>query len=157
MNVAFARKCHRFIAGASLFATASCARKPGPSLNPMHAAPICDKTPMKRLGRAVEIPEIHRRIDFGTVIGTVVQDETGDALEGAVVDLTLIDHAPDTAPIARFTNSKGGFGFDSLTPATYRLLVKRIGEWPRLDTIQATAGRVDTVSLRMRANRCFGY
>ena len=157
MNVAFIRNRYSLIASATLLAALSCARKPDPSLDPMHAAPVCDTTPIKPLGRVVEIPEMHRRADFGVLTGAVMQDETGDAIEGAVVDLTLIDRAPDAAPVSRYTNSKGGFSFDSVKPATYRLRVRRIGEVASTDTIRPSAGRIDSLSLRMRAYRCYGY
>ena len=157
MNVAFMRSPNTLIASATLFAALSCARKPAPSLDPMHAAPVCDTTPMKPLGRFVAIPEMHSRADFGVLTGAVLQDETGDAIEGAVVDLTVIDRAPDAPPVWRYTNSKGGFSFDSLRPATYKLRVRRIGEVAGTDTIRPSAGRVDTLSPRMRAYRCYGY
>jgi hypothetical protein len=157
MNVTFTRSRYTLIASATLFAALSCARKPGPSLDPMYAAPVCDTTPMKPFGRVVAIPEMHRRADFGVLTGAVLQDETGDAIEGAVVDLMVIDRAPDGPPAWRYTNSKGGFSFDSLTPATYRLRVRRIGEVAGTDTIRPSAGRIDTLSLRMRAYRCYGY
>jgi protocatechuate 3,4-dioxygenase beta subunit len=123
----------------------------------MHSAGVCDTTPMKPLGRPVEIPEMHRRTDFGVLTGTVLQDETGDAIEGAVVDLIVLDRAPDSTQIWRYTNSKGGFSFDSLNPGTYRLRARRVGESVGIDTVQARVGRVDTLSVRMRAFRCYGY
>jgi hypothetical protein len=157
MNVFFIRCRYSLIGSAALFPILSCARKPGPSLDPMHAPPVCDTTPMRPLGRVVEIPEMHRRADFGVVTGAVLQDETGDAIEGAVVDITVIDPAPGAAPISRYTNSKGGFSFDSVKPATYRLRVRRLGEVAGIDTIRPAPGRIDTLSLRMRAYRCYGY
>ena len=157
MNVRFIRGQYSLIANAALFAVLSCARKPGPSLDPMLAPPVCDTTPMKPLGRVVEIPEMHRRAGFGVLTGEVLQDETGDAIEGAVVDLAAIDGAPDTAPTWRYTNSNGGFSFDSVKPATYKLRVRRVGEVAGTDTIRPSAGRIDTLFLRMRAYRCYGY
>src|ERR1700682_4577423 len=109
MNAVFIRSRYSLIGSAALFAALSCARKPDPSLDPMHSAGVCDTTPMKPLGRVVEVPEMHRRTDFGVLTGAVLQDETGDAIEGAVVDLRVLDRAPDSAPIWRYTNSKGGF------------------------------------------------
>jgi protocatechuate 3,4-dioxygenase beta subunit len=157
MNAFFIRSRHSLIGSAALFAILSCARKPDPSLDPMHSAGVCDTTPMKPLGRTVQIPEMHRRTDFGVLTGAVLQDETGDAIEGAVVDIRVLDRAPDTAQIWRYTNSKGGFSFDSLKPATYRLRARRLGQSVGVDTIHPRAGRVDTLSLRMRAYRCYGY
>ena len=157
MNVALTRSRYSLVASATFFAALSCAQKPSPSLDPMHAAPVCDTTPMKPFGRVVEIPEVHPRPDFGVLTGAVLQDETSDAIEGAVIDLTVIDRAPETAPVWRYTNSKGGFSFDSLKPATYRLRVRRIGETAGTDTIRPSAGRIDTLRYRMRAYRCDGY
>ena len=157
MIMVFNRGPYALAGSAILCAALSCARKPGPSLDPMHAAPVCDTTPMKPLGRVVAIPEMHRRTDFGVVTGAVVQDETGDAIQGAVVDLLVIDRASDAPQVQRYTDSKGGFSFDSLRPATYRIRVRRIGEVAATDTIRSSAGRIDTLSLRMRAYRCYGY
>src|SRR6267378_4495221 len=157
MNVFFIHSRYTLIAGTTLFSILSCARKPGPSLDPMHAPPVSDSTPMKPLGRVVEIPEMHRRADFGVLTGAVLQNETGDAIDGAVVDLTVIDPVPDAAAVSRYTNSKGGFSFDSVKPATYRLRVRRLGEVAGIATIRPAPGRIDTLSLRMRAYRCYGY
>ena len=157
MNVVFVRSRDSLIVGATVFSALSCARTLDPSLDPMRAPPICDTTPMKPLGRVVEIPEMHRRAGFGVLTGAVLQDETGDAIEGAVVYLAAIDGAPDTATTWRYTNAKGGFSFDSVKPATYKLRVRRLGEVAGTDTIRPSAGRVDTLSLRMRAYRCYGY
>ena len=157
MKVVFVRSRYGLIVAATLFSALSCARTPDPSLDPMRAPPICDATPMKPLGRVVEIPEMHRRAGFGVLTGAVLQDETGDAIEGAVVYLAAIDGAPDTAPTWRYTNAKGGFSFDSVKPATYKLRVRRLGELAGTDTIRPSAGRIDTLSLRMRAYRCYGY
>ena len=157
MNVALTRSRYSLVASAAILAAFSCARKPSSSLDPMLAAPVCDTTPMKPSGRVVEIPEMHRRPDFGVLTGAVLQDETGDAIEGAAVDLTVVDRAPDASPVRRYTNSKGGFSFDSLKPVTYRLRVRRVGEVAGTDTIRPSGGRIDTLSLRMRAYRCYGY
>ena len=157
MNMVFIRSPYTLVASAILCAAFSCARTPGPSFDPMLAAPVCDTTAMKPLGRVVAIPEMHRRTDFGVVTGAVVQDETGDAIQGAVVDLLVIDRASDAPQVQRYTDSKGGFSFDSLRPATYRIRVRRIGEVAATDTIRSSAGRIDTLSLRMRAYRCYGY
>lgn len=148
---------YALISGLTFFAAVSCARKPDPSLDPMLAAPMCDTTLMRPFGRAVEIPEMPRRTDFAGLTGVVLQDETGDAIEGAVVDLRVLDRVPDSARIFRYTNSKGGFSFDSLKPGTYRLRARRVGESVGIDTIHPRAGRVDTLSVRMRAYRCYGY
>ena len=142
----------------TFFGALACARKPPePSLDPMLAAPVCDTTPMKALGRAVEIPATHPRANFGAVTGAVVQAETGDAIQGALVQLGPIDAVPGAERVWRYSNPKGGFSFDSLQPETYRLLVRRLGEMPTIDTIRPSAGRIDTLTLRMRAYRCYGY
>jgi Carboxypeptidase regulatory-like domain len=112
---------------------------------------------MKPLGRIVEIPRVHRREEFAVLTGAVSQRETGDALEGAVVDLRAVDDTAGSARIWRSTNSKGGFSFDSLAPGAYALRVRSLGEVADTATIRPRAGRIDTVTLRMRAYRCYGY
>jgi carboxypeptidase family protein len=151
------RSAYSLVASAALVAALSCARRADPELDPMHSVGACDTTPMKPFGRLVEIPDVHRRTDFGVLTGAVVQDETGDALEGAVVDLRVLDNPTDSARIWRYTNSKGGFSFDSLAPGVYGLRVRRVGEAFDTATIYPGAGRVDTLALRMRAYRCYGY
>jgi protocatechuate 3,4-dioxygenase beta subunit len=112
---------------------------------------------MKPLGRVVEIPGVHRREEFAVLTGSVSQRETGDALEGAVVDLRAVDDTAHSARIWRSTNSKGGFSFDSLAPRAYELRVRHLGEVADTATIRPSAGRVDTLRLRMIAYRCYGY
>jgi hypothetical protein len=155
--VILTRRTHSLVASASLFAVLSCARKTEPALDPMHAPATCDTTPMKPIGRVIEIPDVHRRDEFAVVTGAVVQRETGDALEGVVVDLRLVDDTAHSARIWRSTNSKGGFSFDSLAPRAYELRVRRIGEVADTATIRLSAGRIDTLTLRMSAYRCYGY
>src|ERR1700694_714240 len=98
MNAVFIRSRYSLIGSAALFAALSCARKHDPSLATMHSAGVCDTAPMKPLGRVVEVPEMHCRTDFGVLTGAVLQDETGDATEGAVGDLTVLVGAPASAP-----------------------------------------------------------
>ncbi len=158
MNAFFIRGFYTVIGSvAALSAAVSCARKADPALDPMHSVGVCNTTPMRPLGRAVEIPGTHRLTNFGVLTGAVVQDETGDALEGAVVDLRALDHPIDSTRLWRYTNSKGGFSFDSLESRAYRLRVRRLGERADTLSIRPMAGRVDTLTLRMRAYRCYGY
>ena len=112
---------------------------------------------MKPLGRVVEFPIMERRDKFAVLTGSVSQRETGDALEGAVVDLRPVDDTAHSARIWRSTNSKGGFSFDSLAPRAYELRVRHLGEVADTATIRLSAGRVDTLGLRMIAYRCYGY
>jgi hypothetical protein len=116
MNVFLPSTTHRVVASASLLASLACTPRADPALDPMHAPATCDTTPMKPLGRVVEIPIVERRETFAVLTGSVSQRETGDALEGAVVDLRAVDDTAHSARIWRSTNSKGGFSFDSLAP-----------------------------------------
>jgi hypothetical protein len=111
---------------------------------------------MKPVGRPVEMPSVRALPQFGAVIGTVVQAETGDALEGAVVGLTPNSDKLNSQPW-RGTDSKGGFAFDSVVPGGNQLRVRKLGEYKDSLTIHTVAGRVDTVQFRMRAYRCYGY
>ena len=158
MNTSFLLDRYNLIVSATFLAALACGRKPPePSLDPMLAAPTCDTTPMKAVGRAVEIPETYPRATFGVVTGAVVQAETGDAIQDALVQLAPIDAVRGAERVWHYSNPKGGFSFDSLQPATYRLSVRRLGEMPSIDTVRPSAGRIDTLTLRMRAYRCYGY
>ncbi len=145
------------VSSAVPIAAISCARRPDPSLDPMRSTGWCDTTPMKPIGRRAEVPNARALTQFGAVTGTVVQAETGDALQGAVVNLVRITDAKDQSQPWRGTDSKGAFTFDSIMPGRYQLRVRRVGEYYDTLTIQPVAGRVDTVRLRMRAYRCYGY
>jgi hypothetical protein len=139
----------------ALLAVMACARKPTPPPDPMQTV-SCDTTPMKPLGRVVEIPDVHPRRGFAVLTGAVVQEETGDAIDGAAVTLIPLD-TTNPAPLWRQTNSKGGFSFDSLSSRSYRLRVLRVGENPGGLIVHTTEARLDTVTVRMRASRCYGY
>ena len=134
----------------------SCSRQPPPSIDAMSTG-YCDTSPMKPIGLPVEIPSVRARPQLGAVTGTVSQAETGDALQGALVSLMQSSEATLESSPWRATDSKGGFAFDSIVPGTYHVRVRRIGENSDTLTIQPTSGRVDTVRIRMRAYRCYGY
>jgi hypothetical protein len=157
MTLFLPRTAHCAVGSASLLVALACARRADPALDPMHAPATCDTTPTKPLGRVVEIPGVHRREEFAVLTGSVSQRETGDALEGAVVDLRAVDDTAHSARIWRSTNSKGGFSFDSLPSRAYELRVRHLGEVADTATIRPSAGHVDTLRLRMIAYRCYGY
>ena len=134
----------------------ACAPQAAPSIDAMSTG-LCDTSPMKPIGRPLEIPIVQARPHLGAVTGTVAQAETGDALEGAIVSLMQSNEVqPESSPW-RGTDSKGGFAFDSIVPGSYQLRVRRVGSYFDTLTIQPTAGRVDTVRVRMRTFRCYGY
>jgi hypothetical protein len=95
---------------------ASCAHKAAPVPDAMHIM-VCDTTPMKPLGRRVEIPEIAPRPNQAGLTGSIVQAETGDAIEGALISLRPINQPPKPVPPFRYTNATGGFSFDDLEAA----------------------------------------
>ena len=136
---------------------ASCARKAVRVPDPMTDMVECDTTPMKPLGRRVEIPEVTPRPNQAALTGSVVQIETGDAIDYAVIDLRPSNPPPKPVQIWKHGNAKGGFSFDSVAPGVYKVRVRRLGEYSDTAVIQLTAGRVDTLLFRLRAYRCYGY
>ena len=134
----------------------SCSRPAVPSIDAMSTG-SCDTSPMKPIGRPVEIPSVRARPLFGAVTGTVAQAETGDALQSAIVSLMQSSEAKLDSSPWRGTDSKGGFAFDSIPPGRYQLRVRRVGQYFDTLTIQPSAGRVDTIRVRMRTFRCYGY
>jgi len=141
---------------AVLMSVPSCSRQPAPSIDAMSTG-WCDNSPMKPVGRPVEMPSVSALPQFGALIGTVVQAETGDALQGAVVTLIPNSDIKLNSQPWRGTDSKGGFAFDSVVPGGYQLRVRRLGEYKDSLTIHTVAGHMDTVQFRMRAYRCYGY
>lgn len=144
------------LVAAGVVVVASCAHKAAPVPDAMHIT-VCDTTPMKPLGRRVEIPEIAPRPNQAGLTGSIVQAETGDAIEGALISLRPINQPPKPVPPFRYTNATGGFSFDDLEAGSYRLLVRRLGENADTATIHVETGRVDTLTFRLRAFRCYGY
>jgi Carboxypeptidase regulatory-like domain len=140
-----------------LIAVLACARPQKLVPDPMHTAAWCDTTPMKPAGRAARVPDALPISRFGTLGGVVVQAETGDALQGAAVRLVSVAGDRGQSQPERGTDSRGGFTFDSVAPGRYQVHVRKIHEFQDSLTIQAIAGRLDTVRLRMRAYRCYGY
>ena len=145
-------------------ALAGCARKvstkPDAKESPVPNAMYmvwCDSTPMKPLGRRTQIPEVKLRLNAAVLTGLVVQKETGDAIEGATIELRDLNPTPNPSRPFRYSDSKGGFAFDSVAPGSYRVLVRRIGEYTEADTVHPAASRVDTLRFRLRAYRCHGY
>jgi hypothetical protein len=151
------RRRHMLVASATLFAAVSCARKPGPSLDPMLAAPVCDTTPMTPLGRVVRVPAVVPSVNLGTLTGVVFQRETGDALPNAGVMLVPAAGTGGRPHPERQTDAQGGFRFDSIAPGRYQVRVRHIHEYRDSASFDAVSGRADTVRIAMRAYRCRGY
>ena len=139
-----------------VIAVAACTRPQGRPLDPMHTV-SCETTPIKPIGRAAQVPHALQVPGFGTLTGVVVQAETGDALQGAAVRLVSVRGDTGQSQPERGADSKGGFTFDSVVPGRYQIRVRHISEYQDSVAIQAVAGRLDTVRLRMRAYRCHGY
>lgn len=135
---------------------AACTGPRGPAPDPMHTI-SCETTPMKPLGQTSQVPAALPIPGFGTLAGVVVQAETGDALQGTAVRLVSVGGDAGQSQPERGADSKGGFRFDSVVPGRYQVRARRIRQYPDSVTIQAIAGRLDTVRLRMRADRCYGY
>jgi hypothetical protein len=112
---------------------------------------------MRPIGRPTTVPAARAVSGFGTVTGTVFQVETADALQGAAVSLVAAPGDTGESRRERGTDSQGGFLFDSVVPGRYQIRVRKLHENPHSASIQAVAGRVDTVRLGLRANRCYGY
>lgn len=157
MVMIFAGSRHTLIASATFFAGLSCARKPGPSLDPMLAAPVCDITPMRPLGRVVRIPAFVPSSNRGSLTGIVIQRETGDALPGAGVSLVPAAGISGRPYSERYTDEHGGFTFDSVALGLYQIRVRHINEYRDSASFEAVSGRVDSVRIAMRAYRCYGY
>jgi hypothetical protein len=123
----------------------------------MLAAPVCDTTPMKPLGRAVRIPAVAPSSNLGTLAGVVIQRETGDALPGAGVMLVPAAGTSGRSYRERYTDDQGGFRFDSIALGRYQIRVRHIFEYRDSASFEAVSGRSDTARFAMRAYRCHGY
>ena len=141
---------------ATVLGVASCHPQPAPSVDVMSTG-SCDTTPIKPLGRASLIPAANTLDSLSVLVGTVVQAETGDALQSAIVDITRLGDSTAKTVAWRLSDSKGGFVFDSIAPASYRLRARRVGSVMDTARVILAAGRIDTVRFRMRTFRCYGY
>jgi hypothetical protein len=136
---------------------AACTPSQTPPVNAMTVTGWCDTTPMKPVGRIARLPDVGSRAAFGALTGVVVQAETGDALESAGVRIVAVTGDGGVSQRERATDAAGGFTFDSVVPGSYALHVRRLGETQDSANIHAIAGRIDTIRVRMRAYRCYGY
>ena len=80
---------HALVASATFFAALSCARTPSPSLDPMLAAPVCETTPMKPLGRVARIPEGVASSNRGTLTGSLFSEKLETRCQGLELVLYL--------------------------------------------------------------------
>jgi hypothetical protein len=117
----------------------------------------CDSTPMKPAGLRSRVPEVTSQSGVGALVGVVTRAETGDALAGAYVLLSPEGEDAVQSPLRRVTDSLGGFAFDSVAPARHEVQVRALGQNRESLTIQSVAGRVDTIMVRLRTTRCWGY
>jgi hypothetical protein len=112
---------------------------------------------MKPLGLVVQVPDALPVAGFGTLVGVVVQAETDDALFGTGIKLVSVAGDKSQSKSERWTDSKGGFRFDSVIAGGYQVRVRHLSEYQDSLAVQIVAGRLDTVRVRMRAYRCYGY
>jgi len=112
---------------------------------------------MHPIGRPTAVPTARAVSGFGTVTGIVFQLETADALQGAAVSLVAVPGDTGESRREQGTDSQGGFLFDSVVPGRYQIRVRKLHENPDSASIQAVAGRVDSIRVGLRANRCYGY
>lgn len=134
----------------------ACAKPQAPTPDVMSIV-WCDSTPMRPAGRASQVSDVFRVAGFGTLAGVVVQSETDDALPGALVKLVSVSGDKSQSKSERGTDSKGGFKFDSVVAGGYQLRIRHLGEYQDSLPVRIVAGRLDTVRIRMRADRCYGY
>jgi len=78
----------------------------------------------------------------GAVRGHVVNDATGNYVEGAVITLA-------GSPRTTTTDSQGGFHFGALPPGEHRLTARSAGNSPGEASVTVTAGLTATVTLRL--------
>jgi hypothetical protein len=117
----------------------------------------CDTEPMKPRGHVSRIPAVAPSADLGTLTGVVIQRETGDALVAAAVRLVPVAGSSGQPYSERQTGDDGGFSFEGVAPGRYQIRVRRINEYQDSTAFEAVSGRVDTVTIAMRAYRCRGY
>jgi hypothetical protein len=144
------------VATLALFASNACTRASKTLPNVMDIT-WCDTGAMTPLGRVANIPAVAPSANRGALAGVVIQRETGDALAGAVVRLVPVAGSGGRSYSERSTKDDGGFSFGEVVPGRYQIRVRRINEYQDSAAYEAVSGRVDTVTIAMRAYRCHGY
>ncbi len=134
----------------------NCAR-PGSRPQSAYDSVWCDTTSLKPHGPKAHIPIPATIAGFGSVVGTVVRQETDDALQGALVRLSQQRNGYRLSLMEHPTDSIGGFRIDSVMPGIYRISVRHVGEKPDSSNIAVISGRADSVLFRLSVYRCFGY
>jgi len=77
----------------------------------------------------------------GRLLGTVVDDESGQPLEGVAVSLLPRGRA--------FTDGRGRFVFDEINPGLTRMTVERLGYTEREEPVSVQPGRTTAVQIRL--------
>lgn len=118
----------------------------------------CDSTPMKPVGRLVQIPSLSPPpFGFGALAGSVSEAETGDALGYSGVALLASVGGKGQSKNERAADVHGGFAFDSIVPGEYELRVRSINHTAQNQSIRISANRVEIVRVMLRTYRCHGY
>jgi hypothetical protein len=118
----------------------------------------CDSTPMKPVGRPVEIPTVPApSLGFGAVIGSASEAETGDALGYTGVALVASPGGKGQSRKEKAADSRGGFAFDSVTPGDYELRVRSLNHLAQMKKLRVSANRVEIVRVLLPTYRCHGY
>jgi hypothetical protein len=134
-----------------------CTNPPQPRIDAM-ATGWCDTTPMKPQGRVVRLPNAPvLNSSFGSVVGVVSEAETSDALPSSGVALVSLANGTGRSQPERASDAGGGFVFDSVVPGGYQVRVRSLGHIHQEAAIAVTANRVDTVRMKLPADRCYGY
>ncbi|MGZ3491750.1 MAG: carboxypeptidase-like regulatory domain-containing protein [Gemmatimonadaceae bacterium] len=81
------------------------------------------------------------------LVGTVVDSASGSPIEHAQI---LLRSATTAQPHYVFTDPHGGFVLGRLGPGRYSVLIRSLGYAFRADSLSMSAGRVDTLSTRLR-------
>lgn len=157
MITTFLTHCRVCLLVAGLGLAGACSRR-STAVDIMSVPSRCETAHVKSWSRPTKIPETSAVQGFGTLVGVVVQRETGDALASAGVRLVSEAGNGSSSKAERPTDAMGGFKFDSLAAGQYWVLVRRIGEDPDSLLFTTNIGRLDTVRVSMKAARvCHGY
>jgi hypothetical protein len=110
---------------------------------------ICDTLGM-RPRQSARIPDVAPPASlYGAIVGSVFRSDSRHGVDSAIVYLTRPGDPANEVFRSQVTGPTGGFAFDSLAPASYRITAGAAWHRKAILSHVVTAGKLDTVGFPM--------